>query len=347
MTTPKSFKLAYLSLGFLLGVVVASVVFALFPSAGGSPTDSVTRLRIGHSLPVNHPVHAGIEYFAHRVAHLSGGRLRLDIFPNGQLGSEPQYVEQLQAATLDVAKVGGATLGSFVPVAQVFSLPYVFRDRDHFWAVLQGPVGDDLLRALSLRQGGRPTGFRGLAFYDAGSRNFYAQRPILHPDDLVGLKIRVMEDPVAIATMRAMGASPTPISWGELYTALQQGVVDGAENNAPSFVSSRHFEIAKEFSLNHHSMIPDVLIIAEATWQRLSEEERGWIIQAAEDSSVFQRQAWEAGVEEAKALMQAQGVRIHPVDVAPFIAATEPVRRRFAEGIVRDFLDRIEAVSVE
>lgn len=336
-------KKAQLTLGFLVGLIVASLLFALIPSTGGD--GDIMRLKIAHTLPTSHPVHAGIEYFAERVALHSGGRLQFDIFPNGQLGSESQTLEQMQSGTLDAAKVGGATLGSFVPVAKVFSLPYLFRSSEHYWAVLNGELGQELLNLLATNEAGGTSGFRGLTYYDAGSRNFYAQKPITHPDQLKGMKIRVMNDPVAIDMMNAMGASPTPISWGELYTALQQGVVDGAENNPPSFVSSRHFEVCKHFSFDHHSRIPDVLIVSERTWLALSEEERGWLRTAALESTEFQREAWAAGVDEALAVMAAEGVTIHQVDPVPFMAATESVRTKYATGLMQSLVERIQAVS--
>lgn len=345
--TAESMKYAYLTLGFLIGLVAASLLFALLkPSGSGDGTD-VRRLRVAHSLPVSHPVHAGIEHFAERLAAYSDGRLRVDIFPNSQLGSEPQTVEQMQAGTLDGAKIGAATLGSFVPTAKIFSLPYLFRDREHYWTVLGGPIGQTLLEMLTITGEGRPSGLHGLTFYDAGSRSFYAQKPILHPDDLRGLKVRVQPDPVAMDTVRALGASPTPISWGELYTALQQGVVDGAENNAPSFVSSRHFEVCKEFSLNHHSRVPDLLILSQSTWESLSEEEQAWVRQAADDSSVFQRAAWEAGVKAAFEQMRTEGVTVHEVDGKPFLEATESVRQRHADGEVLELMNRIEKAGKE
>jgi tripartite ATP-independent transporter DctP family solute receptor len=335
-------KYAQLTFGILVGIVLASVLFAVFPSrdAGGN----ARRLKIAHTLPTSHPVHAGIEYFADRASRHSGGRLQFDIFPNGQLGSEPQTLEQMQSNTLDIAKVGGATLGSFVPTAKVFSLPYLFRDTEHYWAVLSGELGQELLDLLATNPAGESSGFRGLSFYDAGSRNFYAKKPITHPDHLKGMKIRVMNDPVAIDMMNAMGASPTPISWGELYTALQQGVVDGAENNPPSFVSSRHFEVCKHFSFDHHSRIPDVLVISEGTWSGLTEEERGWIRRAARESTEFQRQAWADGVEEALRVMESEGVTIHQADPAPFMEVTESVRAKYATGAIKSIVERIQNV---
>ncbi|MFO8027523.1 MAG: TRAP transporter substrate-binding protein DctP, partial [Opitutales bacterium] len=160
-----------------------------------------------------------------------------------------------------------------------------------------------------------------------------------------GMKIRVMNDPVAIDMMKAMGASPTPISWGELYTALQQGVVDGAENNPPSFVSSRHFEVCKHFSFDHHSRIPDVLVVSERTWLGLSEEEQGWLRQAATESTEFQREAWAAGVAEALEEMETEGVTIHQADPAPFMEATASVRDKYATGPMQSIVERIQAVS--
>ena len=336
-------KKAQLTLGFLVGLVVASLLFAIIPSAGGD--GDIMRMKIAHTLPTSHPVHAGIEYFAERAAFHSGGRLQVDIFPNGQLGSESQTLEQMQSGTLDMAKVGGATLGSFVPVAKVFSLPYLFRSSEHYWSVLNGELGRELLDLLATNDAGGTSGFRGLTYYDAGSRNFYAKKPITHPDQLEGMKIRVMNDPVAIDMVKAMGASPTPISWGELYTALQQGVVDGAENNPPSFVTSRHFEVCKHFSFDHHSRIPDVLVISERTWLALSEEEQGWLRRAAMESTEFQRAAWAAGVDEALKVMAAEGVTIHQVDPAPFMEATESVRAKYATGQMQSLVERIQAVS--
>lgn len=337
-------KQSTLVLGFLVGLFVACLLFAFLPSKHGGGGE-VRLLKIAHSMPTSHPVHAGIEHFADRVAHYSDGRIRFTVFPSGQLGSEEQTLEQLQTGTLEVTKVGGAVLGSFVPVAKVFSLPYLFRDETHYWAALNGPVGRDMLEALSSLEGGQPSGFRGLTYFDAGSRNFYAKKPIIRPDDLAGMKIRVQNDPVAIDTVRALGGSPTPISWGELYTALQQGVVDGAENNTPSFVSSNHFEVCKAFSFDHHSRVPDILLISSTLWDSLNEMERGWLEKAAAEASDFQREAWQAGTEEAIERMKAEGVRIYESEIPLFMEATESVRAKYAEGPIREFMERIQKVS--
>lgn len=338
-------KNAYLTLGFLIGLVAASLLFALIKPSGDDGGQHVTRMKVAHALPTTHPVHAGILHFAERLAVHSGGRFQIDVFPNGQLGSESQTLEQMQSGTLDMAKVGGAPLSSFVPVAKLFSLPYLFRNQAHYYAVLDGDVGRGILGKLSINNSGDSSGFHGLTYYDSGSRNFYAKKPILRPEDLKGLKIRVQNDPVAVDMITAMGGAPTPIAWGELYTALQQGVVDGAENNPPSYVTSRHFEVCKEFSFDHHSRVPDVLLISSSSWERLTEQEQGWFQKAAAESSIFQRAAWAGDVEKALALMQSKGVTVHEADPEPFMRATESVRAKYAVGEIKAIIDAIQQVS--
>ncbi len=333
-----------LIVGFLLGLAVASLVFALLDRREGEGS-SGKRLKIGHSLPTTHPVHGGIENMAERVAELSGGELVLDIFPNSQLGNETQMLEQVQTGTLAMIKVGGGSLGDFIPEFKVFSLPYVLQSRDHHWDVLDSDIGAEMLTALATNASGAPSGFRGLCYYDAGSRNFYAVRPLPDLEALQNLKIRVQNNPVAMDMVSALGASPTPISWGELYTSLQQGVVDGAENNPPSFVSNRHFEVCKHFTFNHHSMVPDVVVISTEIWERLSPQEQNWLTQAAEESSLYQRQAWETATAEAVEQMKAEGVTVYEPDLAPFIAETAPVREKYARGKMKTILERIAALA--
>ncbi len=336
---------SYFSFGLLVGLVVASLLFTLLGSRGSDSDRAIRQLKVAHALPPSHPVHAGMEHMATRLAEISGGAIRVDIFPNGQLGTETQTIEQLQSGTLDIAKSSAAPFGNFISVFKVFSLPYLFRNEDHFWQVLEGEIGQSLLQEVELNDNGEPSGLRGLTYYDSGSRNFYGKQPFLSPADLEGVKIRVMNDPVAMDMVSALGGAPTPVSWGELYTALQQGVVDGAENNPPSFVASRHFEVCKYFVFDHHSRIPDMLVISSQTWSELSAQEREWLMQAAQESSVFQRDAWAAAVEESLAVMRAEGVEIHEVDMAPFMAATEPVREKYAEGKIKDLMNRIQAVG--
>jgi tripartite ATP-independent transporter DctP family solute receptor len=331
--------------GFVLGLVAASLLFTFLDDDGAGTADVSRRLKVAHTLPASHPVHAGMEYMGKRLEEISGGKLSLVIFPSGQLGSETQTIEQLQSGTLDIAKSSAAPIGNFLSLFKVFSLPYLFRDEAHYWNVLDGEIGQGLLEEMSVNDSGHSSGMRGLTYYDSGSRNFYGKRPVLSPDDLKGVKIRVQNDPVAMDMVSALGGAPTPVAWGELYTALQQGVVDGAENNPPSFVTSRHFEVCKDFSFDHHSRVPDILLISLRTWNDLSGQERNWLLQSARESSVFQRQAWSAEVRKSLDLMRTEGVRIHEVDLTPFIDATRSVRDKYAAGPLKELMGRIESVN--
>lgn len=175
-------------------------------------------------------------YMAKKAREKSSGRMVIQIFPNEQLGTEKENIEALQLGYLAATKISTAVMEGFVPRMRVFGIPYLFRDSEHYWKVLKGPIGKELLAS------GKGKGLRGLCFYDAGSRSFYAKKEIRSPEDLKGLKIRVMNSVMSMKMVGAMGGSPTPIPWGELYTALEQGVVDAAENNPPSFRTSRHYE---------------------------------------------------------------------------------------------------------
>jgi tripartite ATP-independent transporter DctP family solute receptor len=331
--------------GLLTGVTIASAAFALIARSGGSaPAADVRVLRVAHALPTSHPVHLGIEFMARRAGELSGGRLRLEVFPAEQLGTETQCLEQAQAGTLAITKVSAGAIGNFVTSYRVFSLPYLFRDADHMWNVLEGSVGESLLEMLAVGNDGRPSGLRGLAFYDSGSRNFYAAAPILAPSDLRGRKVRVMSDVVAMDAIQAMGGAATPIPWGELYTSLQQGVVDAAENNPPTLLSSRHYEVSRHYSLTHHMRVPDVLVVSSRVWDTLSPQEQAWIQQAAEESVPVQRQLWDEGTETALTELRNLGVTIHEVDVTPFRQSTASVVAKYRQGVIDDLVRQIEAV---
>jgi tripartite ATP-independent transporter DctP family solute receptor len=194
-------------------------------------------LKLGHSLDVTHPVHKAMVYMAQKVAEKSNGRMKVEIFPNEQLGTEKECIEALQLGYMAITKTSTAVMEGFVPKMKIFGIPYLFRDSEHYWKVLNGPIGKELLLA------GQSKGLRGLCYYDAGARSFYAKKEIKSPADLTGLKVRVMKSIMSMDMVKAMGGSPTPIAWGELYTSLDQGVVDAAENNPPSFRTSRHYEV--------------------------------------------------------------------------------------------------------
>jgi tripartite ATP-independent transporter DctP family solute receptor len=265
-------------------------------------------------------------YMAHRVAEKSDGKMRIDIYPSQQLGTERQLLELLQLGSLGMTKVAAAVLEQFAPSYQVLSLPYIFRDDEHRFRVLEGPIGRQLLAD------GERFWLRGVAFYDAGSRSFYTKEaPVESPEDLEGLKIRTLESASQVAIVNQLGGSATPISWGELYTALQQGIVDGAENNPPSFYTSRHYEVCKFYSIDEHTSIPDVLLISTIIWDTLSDQEKTWLTEAADESAQYQKELWKEASEEALRLVQEAGVEINYPDKAPFVSKVEPLYESYSD----------------
>ncbi|GAA0716222.1 TRAP transporter substrate-binding protein [Aquimarina litoralis] len=290
-------------------------------------------LRLAHTLDTKHPVHKAMVILGEKLEKKSNGALQVKLYPSGQLGAERECLELLQIGSLDITKVSAAVLENFITEYKVFSIPYLFRDRKHAFDVFDSAIGDEMLTK------GDKFRLRGLTFYDAGSRSFYTkEKPINTPTDLEGLKIRVQKSNMAIAMVNSLGGSPTPISWGELYTALQQGVVDGAENNLPSFYTSKHYEICKYFSLDQHTSVPDVLLIGLDTWERLSEQEQKWLKEAARESTIEQRKLWAASEKESLDVITKAGVEIITPDKVPFQENTKSIQTMFS--------DRPEIVSL-
>ncbi len=287
------------------------LIIAMFTSC--SPDGGSKTIRLGHGLDVSHSVHKAMVKMGAELVQLSDGKLKLEIYPSQQLGTERQCLELLQIGSLDMTKVSVGVLENFAPKMKVLGLPFLFRDREHSFKILDGPIGQELLN------GGEKYWLKGLGYYDAGSRSFYTKdKPVHSPEDLIGQKIRVMESVTAMEMVSDLGGSPTPISWGELYTALQQGVVDGAENNPPSFYLSRHYEVAKFYTLDEHTVLPDALLIGTHSWEKLSEEEQGWLTKAVHNSIVYQRKLWLEAENEALEAVKKAGVEIIYPDKALF-----------------------------
>ncbi len=323
--------------------ILAYLLVISFATGGCKTEEQSNVLKLAHGLDRSHPVHKGMAFMAKRVDEISKGKLQVQIYPSGQLGSEQQCVELLQIGSLAITKISAAVMESFVEDYKVLGLPYIFLSKEHSFEVLDGPVGKELLEA--------PVEYRikGLCFYDAGSRSFYtASHPILSPDDLKGMKIRVMKSITAINMIKAMGGSPTPISYGELYTALQSGVVDGAENNPPSFYFSRHYEVCKHYSLNEHTMIPDVLAISTVVWNKLSDQEKKWLMQAVDESVIVQRELWKEAVEESLSEIKKNGVEIYYPDKMPFAEKVEEVFDIYKDKPkLYRLIEKIRATKVE
>jgi tripartite ATP-independent transporter DctP family solute receptor len=275
-----------------------------------------------------------------RLEEYSDGRMRIDIYSGGQLGSERETLELLQIGSLAMTKVSASPLEGFVPVLKLFSIPYIFSDRDHHLRVLDSEIGTGLLDALQVAR------LKGLGYYDAGSRSFYTNKgSVDSPADLEGLKIRVMKSQTSVRMVAELGGSPTPISLGEIYTALQQGVVDGAENNPPTFHRMRHYEAAPFFSLDEHTFVPDVLLMSKRVWDELSAEEQGWLMRAVDESVAYQRELWQAETEQSIEAVKAAGVTVTYPDKAPFRAAVEPMKAAYAGTEIGDLLDAIKSME--
>ncbi len=344
-------EVSFLICGMLIGALTATGGFALFlrgskgVSAGGNAGgpaggNAQVVLKLGHSLDVSHPVHKAMEFMNERLVEISGGTVEIDIYPSSVLGSEVQCIEQLQNGSLSMTKTSAASVENFLPEMAVFGLPYLFRDEGHYWDVLSSEIGRELLKKMQVKN------LRGLCYYDSGSRNFYTKdHPIRTPDDLKGLKIRVMNSRTAMDMVSALGAAPTPIAWGELYTALAQGAVDGAENNPPSFTTNKHYEICKHFSKDAHTMIPDVLMIGTKTWQRLNPQVQKWVQQAADESSVCQRKLWKENTIDSLEEAKADGVTIYEVDKSLFAEKVKPMYEAIENEKVKDLVERMRKVK--
>ncbi len=332
-------SVSFLLLGLAVGAVLTTAVFSvLIRDTGGNAGKTV--LKLAHTLPPAAPVHIAMEYMAERVDELSGGTVEIQVFPSGQLGSETETIEQLQRGALAMIKTSSAPMEGFIPEMGVFSLPYLFRDEEHYWKILKGEIGQEMLLK------GKDVGIHGLCYYDSGARSFYTvDAPVLTPADLEGLKIRVMRSKTSMDMIDTMGGSATPIPFGELYTALQQGMVDGAENNAPSVYDSRHWEVAKHYSLDEHSRIPDIVMFSEQIWSSLSPQQQAWITEAANDSVEYQRVIWKEYVEECMVNLQKEGVTIYYPDKAPFQEAVRPMLESYKGTPIGELIERIQAVE--
>lgn len=295
-------------------------------------------ITVAHGLDQQHSVHKAMVKLGEVLSDKSGGTMQVRVYPSQQLGGERELLELLQLGSIDIAKVSAAVMENFVPEYKVFSVPYVFMGKEHAFKVLDGEIGQRILQA------GEKVKLHGLGYYDSGSRSFYTKsQPVEQPSDLQGLKIRVQESVTAMAMVEAMGGAPTPISFGELYTALQAGVVDGAENNPPSFYLTRHYEVCRYYSINEHSRIPDVLLMSTHTWERLNPQQRQWLDEAVKESVDYQRILWEQSEQEALKAVKDHGVTVSYPDKERFEEKVQDLKESYKQDpIVYGLLKDIE-----
>ncbi|CAM3065002.1 TRAP transporter substrate-binding protein [Vibrio rarus] len=300
---------------------------------------SARTLTLGHAMSLDSAAHAGMTVFAEKVKEKSGGDLTVKIFPNGMLGSERDQAEQVVTGALDMAKINGSLAESFEPTYKAISIPYLFRDTDHMHKFLRSDSAQKLLMSS------KGKGFIGLTFYDSGSRSFYSAKPIHTPADLAGLKIRVPESPTMMEMIRLLGARATPVPFTEVYTALQQGVIDAAENNISSLVEMRHSEVAKFYAMDQHMMTPDLIMISESTWASLNAKQQKIVKEAATESMEAEFKIWAETDAKNMKIGKDSGVTFIKVDTSKFREKVLPmIEAAKKDAALNPYIDSIEAM---
>lgn len=321
-------------------VVFLLIAALLFTAA---PLRAATVFQLSEVHPSDYPTTLGDIKFAGRVNQRSNGRIKIDIYHSGQLFDEKSAIESMQMGALAFNRANPQLLSDFNKAFGVITLPYLFRDEEHLWKVLNGPVGEELLKELEAN------GIVGLCYYDSGSRCFYnSKRVIKSPADMKGLKIRVQQSKIMMDMVESLGASATPMAYGEIYTGLQSGVIDGAENNWPSYFSTSHWEVARHYTLDHHTRTPDVLCMSKVVWDRLSPEDQRIIKAAALESQTPQRKAWKEYEDKAVRQIMASGKNtVDEInDVAEWQTAVQKIYKTIDCGSKRDeYIKKIQDVK--
>lgn len=320
-----------------LALLLASAALA------GAAGACETTLRSSDTHPDGYPTVAAVQHMGKLIEERTGGRICVEVFHSAQLGEEKDTIEQTRFGVIDLNRISMAPFNGLIPETAILSLPYLFRDTDHLHAVLDGPIGDQILETFAAHD------LVGLAYFDPGARSFYNRvKPITSIDDLKGMKFRVIQSDVFVDMVAALGANAVPMPYGEVYSAIETGVIDGAENNFPSYESSGHYEVAKYYTLDEHTMVPEVLVMSKSSFEKLSPEDQEIVRQAAKDSIPFNREAWAAREKESEEKVRAAGVEIiTDIDKEPFVAAMGPVYAKYAatpelEKLVKD----IQAVGL-
>lgn len=292
--------------------------------------------RLAETHPPDYPTTMGDKKFAELVAERSQGRIKIDVFPSSQLGEEKAVLEQIQLGAIEFTRVSASPLGEFNKQFGVYSLPYIFDNAEHEWKFLMGDYANKMLDNLEKSK------MKGLAYYDSGARNFYTKNSVNKVEDLKGMKIRVQQSTINMDMISALGASATPMPYGEVYSGLQTGVIDGAENNTPSYYSANHYQVTKNFIMDGHQRIPEVLLMSKATWDKLSPEDQKLVKQAALDSVKYQRDLWEKFEKESMDKVKAAGSNIVEVkDVKPWQDAVKPVIEKYRD----QFKEELDAIA--
>jgi tripartite ATP-independent transporter DctP family solute receptor len=309
--------------------------------AGAASACEVT-LRSSDTHPDGYPTVAAVQEMGRLLEERTNGRYCIDVAHSAQLGEEKDTIEQTQLGVIDLNRISMAPFNGLIPETAIMSLPYLFRDVDHLHNVLDGPIGQQVLELFSAHN------LVALAYYDPGARSFYnRERPIKSIEDMKGLKFRVIQSDVFVDMVAALGANAVPMPYGEVYSSIETGVIDGAENNWPSYESSGHFEVAKHYTLDEHTMVPEVLVMSKTKFDALSPEDQEAVRQAAKDSVPFNREKWAAREKESEEKVLAAGVEVvRDIDKAPFVAAMGPVYEKYAATPeLKKLVEDIQAVQ--
>jgi tripartite ATP-independent transporter DctP family solute receptor len=294
--------------------------------------------------PLGYPTVEAVVRMGKKLETATNGRLSIQMFPSMQLGGEKEMIEQAQLGALQIARISVGPMGPLVPEFNVFNLPFVFRDVKHMEAVIDGEIGTDLLDKLSKHPS---AGLIGLCYMNAGVRNVYnSKRPITKMDDLKGLKIRMMGNPLFVDTMNALGGNGVAMGFDQLINAMQTGVVDGAENNEPSYDSGQHYRYAKYYSLTGHLMIPEILVFSKRSFEGLSRDDQALVVKLSKEAQQEQRKLWNEREAESLTKMRAAGAIINdiaPADRLAFQNAVRPVWDKYG-GQHKALIERIQAV---
>ncbi|NHN34935.1 TRAP transporter substrate-binding protein [Paenibacillus sp. S3N08] len=293
-------------------------------------------LRLADTLAVDHPIVAADKKFAEMVSERTNGRIKIEVFANSQLGEEKTTIEQVQLGALDFVRTGAGALAGFSKKFEVFSLPYIFESEEHQFKFLESAIGTKMLDGLESSR------MKGLAYYSAGARSFYSRKPLTGIADLKGQKIRVIQNKVNVDLIDALGANATPMAFGEVFSALQTGVIDAAENSFANLYTSNHQQQAKNLIIDQHQRVPEVLIISKTTWDKLPEEDRKIVKQAALDSVKIERELFDKFEKDAEAKIRAAGVTVTEVkDLKPWQDAVKPVIDKYR----KEFQEELDAIE--
>jgi tripartite ATP-independent transporter DctP family solute receptor len=287
--------------------------------------------------PAGYPNVVAVENLGKKLEAATSGKYKLQMFPGGVLGAEKEMVEQTQVGAIQIARISLGVLGPVVPAVNVFNMPFVFRDEAHMRKVIDGPIGQEILDAIT----NSPAKLVALGFMDSGSRSLYTKKAVRKMEDLKGQKIRMMGNPLFVDTMNAMGGNGISMGHTEVFGALQTGVIDGAENNPPTlFTSNQYTAGIKYYTQTHHLIIPEIFVMSKVTWDKMSKDEQALVKKFAREAQLEQRALWDKSVAEYSAKLKAAGIEWIEVDKKPFYDATAPVRAKYGANYA-DLMKRI------